>query len=144
MRKMLAILILGAIILLTIIGCGGQKGYSLQYDASMIERIDIAEVFDNPDSASQLLAEYEVLYTLDAEEVPTLIGRLENMKPREYWNDPAECIRDYAIMVHYDNGTTEILSSTGCGLFRGNTGDYNRYYFDDDEFQALIVPYLSN
>ena len=99
-------------------------------------------MFDDPYSASQKLAEYNVLYTLSDEEVVQLVNQLKITKCREYWNDPQQCIRNYAIMVYYSNGSTEILSTTGCGIFWGNNGEYNRIYFDEEIFDELVGEYL--
>lgn len=122
--------------------CSGNSGYSLYYKAEDIHHIDICEVFDDPNSASQKLAEYSVIYTLSDEEVTQLVVQLKNTKCREYWNDPQQCIRNYAIMVHYSNGSIEILSTTGCGIFWGNNGEYNRIYFDEEVFDELIGDYI--
>ena len=128
-----------AIIVLT--ACSNERGYRLYYPADDIIAVEICEVFDNPYSAASLLPEYEVIYVLSDEQMTQFIEQLSTIECEEYWNDPLYSIKNYCVIIRYNNGAREVLSTTGCGIFEENNGTYNRFYFSETVFYELISQY---
>ena len=141
MKKIVFLCLL--VIAISLAGCSTSTSYELYYGEEDIAYVEICNVLHDPNSASSLLSEYEVLSVLTDEQTAQLIEKLKTADCDTYWNDPPLIISGNAIFIHYENGKIEILSATGCGLFSGNIGEYSWRYFREDELNRLIGDYMS-
>ena len=139
--KKICICILTICTLLLTCGCGRLMEFEYMHPTDKIQTIEIVEVsFGDTEEPSQT-----VLCTI--EDIDAFIDDFEAMDCYDRFGDPLGINDgDTVIKITYNNGDYElinVMARAQCkdGKFRNYKGAY--FWFDDEQFQALLDKYLS-
>lgn len=86
--------------------------------------------------------EYTVLSQID--DFESFINRLNGVKHSVNWGDPRQMEEGYiAIRIEYQNGDFDLLHSDAQWFNRDGTNNSGYFFFDDEQFDALISDYMA-
>jgi len=123
------------LLIFTMTGCQIECEYAFEQSTDEIEKIEIAYVNEG---------EITTKKELSSEEQSSIIIDILKLPCYEYWNDPINTIAGNALIIHYFDGTDEIISFQAQAYYAHVNYHYRRSYFDEDSFNALIDKYIEN
>lgn len=148
LRKIIISLLIIAV-LLYLASCQGRTKYQFSQSFDSIHSIEIIDIPGDGAQSDRELGKITIIQTISPTDWQLFLNSLQDIPCRKYWNDPPQYIRNRAVQITYKDGTIEILSSSSSGLCTEVNGfykviDYNRFYFDDEIFLAILNSYTEN
>lgn len=120
----------------------GPKDYQFGQDTAQIASIEIVSGFGEQDA---LAGEYEkrtVIALIPQEKWDDFMNDFRQVDCYNYLNDPCLVFGDELIFITYEDGAVEIISDfTTFYHAVGKRGDFRPYYFDNEQYKALIKTY---
>ena len=123
------------IFLLCLAGCGQPEPYNLRKDIDEITSAEIAICTEE----SEITVD-EILVTLSTEDAQSMAMELETLEC-EYINPPIHQISGQTIIIYYNDGSREFVTSLSNRYFPGDRQYYGCRVFDYQEFDNLISKY---
>ena len=90
--------------------------------------------------------EYRYEYTVlsQVSDCDTFVSHLNELDHSVNWGDPCQMDVQYIVIkIDYSNGDFDLLHPDAQWFNRSGTNQYGYFFFDDDQFSALISEYLS-
>ena len=90
--------------------------------------------------------EYRYEYTVlsQVEDVESFVGQLNDIKHSVNWGDPSQMDEGYVVVrVDYSNGDFDLIHPDAQCFHKNGTNNYGYFFFDDEQFDALIFGYVS-
>ena len=85
--------------------------------------------------------EYTVLSQID--DFHDFVGRLNAIKHSVNWGDPRTMYESYVVVrIEYINGDFDLLHPDAQCFYKNGTNNYGYFFFDDEQFEALISDYM--
>lgn len=147
MRKIKLFVFLMVIpVIFLLYGCEVKANYRFAQPVSSITSIEIVYISREGLSQTHKLGEPTIICALSPKDWNIFLNDFQKLQCWSYWNDPPNCIREEAIRIYYKDGTIEMIGATSSGTcIKVEDGyesdDYNRYYFDRDQFIELWNQY---
>lgn len=129
----------------------GNETYEFVRPASEITHVEIFTVtediglFSRSSSEIPEIVDQAGIPSIDLEQAQysTFWTDFDDVRCREWWNDPSPSIEGGTILIQYADGSLELICAEGTfysDAVSGKSG-LTRYYFDREEFSAFLEKY---
>ena len=121
--------------------CGlfGEQRYAC--DVEMVESIQIVNLEEYVEGEYRY--EYTVLSQISDYEV--FVSHLNELDQSVNWGDPRQlCIQSVVIKIDYSNGDFDLIHPDAQCFNRSGTNQYGYFFFDDEQFDSLILEYIED
>lgn len=139
MKKMICF-VLTAVLMLLCCACGffGDQKYVCKVeDVASIQIVRLDKYV-----AGEYRYEYTVLAQID--DLEAFVKRLNSVKHSVNWGDPRQLDEGYVVVrVDYSNGDFDLIHPDAQWFHKNGTNNYGYFFFDDEQFEALISDYVS-
>ena len=86
--------------------------------------------------------EYTILSQISA--YTTFVDQLNKLKHSVNWGDPRQMdVQQVVIQINYKNGDFDLIHSDAQCFNRSGANQYGYFFFDDEQFDALITDYVT-
>ena len=129
-----------AVLILLCTSCGffGDQRYIC--DVGEVESIQIIRLDDYVEGEYRY--EYTVLSTIT--DHAEFVDRLNSLKHSVNWGEPSQLDINYIVIrIDYHNGDYDLLYHYAQWFNRSGVNNYGYFFFDDEQFNALIADYLT-
>jgi hypothetical protein len=139
MKKMICF-VLTAVLTLFCCSCGffGPQRYLCEVEE--VESVQIIRL------DKYVEGEYRYEYTVLAqvEDVESFVGQLNDIKHSVNWGEPSQMDEGYVVVrVDYSNGDFDLIYPNAQCFHKNGTNNYGYFFFNDEQFDALISCYVS-
>ena len=139
MKKMICF-VLTAVLTLFCCSCGffGPQRYLCEVEE--VESVQIIRL------DKYVEGEYRYEYTVLAqvEDVESFVGQLNDIKHSVNWGEPSQMDEGYVVVrVDYSNRDFDLIHPDAQWFHKNGTNNYGYFFFDDEQFDALISDYVS-
>ena len=89
--------------------------------------------------------EYRYEYTVlsQIEELETFVNRLNSVKHSVNWGDPVQMDEGYVVVrIEYLNDDFDLIHPAAQGFNKNGVTNNGYFFFDDEQFEALISDYM--
>lgn len=139
MKNKLLLCVLCVGILISCCSCGFFGPQEYICEADNVKRIQIIQL------DRYVEGEYRYEYTVLAEisDLAVFVEQLNNLKHTVNWGEPSQMDVGYIVIrIEYLNGDVDELYSNAQCFNRDDENNYGFFFFDKDQFDALIDTYL--
>ena len=138
MKKTLAFT--GCIIVLLFSSCGlfGKQKYTCDVDT--VDSVQIVRLDEYVEGEYRY--EYTVLSEIPNYEI--FVSCLNEIDHTVNWGDPRQMDEQYIVIkIDYKNGDFDLIHPDAQCFNRSGTNQYGYFFFDDEQFNALISEYMT-
>ena len=139
MKRIICFLLI-AILMLLCCSCGlfgDQKYVCKAEDVASVQIVRLDKYVEG---------EYRYEYTVlsQVEDVESFVEQLNGIKSSVNWGDPRQMEEGYVVIrIDYANGNFDIVHPDAQCFHRNGTNNYGYFFFDDEQFDALISGYIT-
>ncbi|MBR2622086.1 MAG: hypothetical protein IKC97_06890 [Clostridia bacterium] len=90
--------------------------------------------------------EYRYEYTVlcEIKDTSVFVERLNNLECKVNWGDPKQMNTEYVVIkIDYLNGDYDLLYPNAQLFHRSDSNNYGYFFFDEEQFNALISDYTA-
>ena len=130
------------IAILTLLFCSCGLFGDQEYDCN-IEEVDSIQIVRLD---KYVEGEYRYEYTVLAEisDLETFVSRLNEIEHSVNWGDPRTLKTQYVVVkIVFHNGDYDLVHQDAQWLNRSGHHSYGYFFFDDEQFEALISDYVT-
>ena len=138
-RIRLFLCILCFILMVLCCSCGFFNDQKYICDADEVESVQIVRLDKYVDGEYRY--EYTVLSQIS--DFVLFVEKLNNLKHSVNWGDPRQMnVQNIVIRIDYHNGDFDLIHTDAQCFNRSGTNQYGYFFFDDEQFNALISDYI--
>ena len=137
MKKIIFPLCIIFMLLLCACGLFGEQQYYCEVDE--VESVQIIRL------DKYVEGEYRYDYTVLSEisEYVAFVSQLNEMEHSVNWGDPYQMDVQYIVIkIDYSNGDFDLIHQDAQCFHRSGKNNYGYFFFDDEQFNALISDYI--
>ncbi len=130
------------IAILTLLFCSCGLFGDQEYDCN-IEDVDSVQIVRLDEYVEE---EYRFEHTVLAEisDLETFVSRLNEIEHSVNWGDPRTLKTQYVVVkIVFHNGDYDLVHQDAQWLNRSGQHSYGYFFFDDEQFEALISDYVT-
>ena len=130
-----------AFIILTLFACSSCGFFGPQQYVCNVEDVESAQIIR---LGEPVKSEYRYEYTVLAEisDVEVFVDQLNNLKHSVNWGEPGVLKPDIVVIrVNYLNGDYDMIHTGAQWFHRSGVNNTGYFFFDQEEFDALISTY---
>lgn len=139
MKKLTAALLL-VVLMLLCCSCGlfgNQEYFCKVEDVASVQIVRLDKYVEG-----EYQYDYTVLSQID--DFESFVNRLNDMKHSANWGDPRQMEEGYIVArIEYSNGDFDLIHSDAQCFNRDGINNYGYFFFDDEQFEALISDYTA-
>ena len=137
-RRILYLFLFALLLMCCACGFFGDQRYACDLDE--VETIQIVRLDKYVDGEYRY--EYTVLSQIS--DPVTFVNRLNSLKHSVNWGDPRQLDVQYIVIrIDYRNGDYDLLHQDAQMFNRSGVNQYGFFFFDDEQFLALISDYTA-